>query len=59
MGGGVVGTLLWVVSVVGGVGSGEGAEGWWWASRRGAGGVGRWCVKGVGGGAGRWGRWGR
>ena len=29
VGGGMVGTLLWVVNVVGGVGSGEGAEGRW------------------------------
>ena len=35
----MVGTLLWVVNVVGGVGSREGAEGRWWAvSRRSAGG---------------------
>ena len=36
-----MGTLLWVVNVVRGVGSGEGAEGRWWAmSRRSAGGGG-------------------
>ena len=34
----MVGTLLWVVNVVGGVGSGEGAEGRWAVSRRSAGG---------------------